>query len=90
MADESGVAGGFTCRSPAICDTYLATSCPNCETPRRASHHPVQLPLYTATASLIRVRPERNEWRFYRMEGDLDGHGLDNQPGQFPRLVLNG
>ena len=30
------------------------------------------------TASLIRIRPERNEWRFYRMEvwPDLFGRAL--------------
>jgi len=29
---------------------------------------PIQLPAFPDAASLIRVRPERNEWRFYRME----------------------
>jgi hypothetical protein len=28
----------------------------------------VQLPLFAEAASLIRVRPELNEWRFYRLE----------------------
>ena len=39
---------------------------------------PVQLPLFAEAASLIRVRPERNEWRFYRMEvwPDLFGRAL--------------
>ena len=39
---------------------------------------PIQLPLFADAASLIRVRPERNEWRFYRMEvwPDLFGHVL--------------
>ena len=37
------------------------------ETPCRAPV-PIQLPLFADAASLIRVRPERNEWRFYRME----------------------
>jgi predicted DNA-binding WGR domain protein len=39
---------------------------------------PVQLPLFAEAASLIRVRPERNEWRFYRLEiwPDLFGHAL--------------
>jgi predicted DNA-binding WGR domain protein len=38
----------------------------------------VQLPLFPDAASLIRVRPERNEWRFYRMEvwPDLFGRAL--------------
>ncbi len=39
---------------------------------------PVQLPLFAEAVSLIRVRPERNEFRFYRMEvwPDLFGHAL--------------
>jgi predicted DNA-binding WGR domain protein len=39
---------------------------------------PVQLPLFAEAVSLIRVRPERNEWRFYRLEiwPDLFGHAL--------------
>ena len=39
---------------------------------------PIQLPLFPDVASLIHIRPERNEWRFYRMEvwPDLFGHAL--------------
>jgi predicted DNA-binding WGR domain protein len=39
---------------------------------------PVQLPLFAEAASLVRVRPELNEWRFYRMEvwPDLFGRAL--------------
>lgn len=39
---------------------------------------PVQPPMFPDQASLIRVRPERNEWRFYRMEvwPDLFGRAL--------------
>ena len=39
---------------------------------------PVQLPLFAEAASLARIRPERNEWRFYRMEvwPDLFGRAL--------------
>ncbi len=39
---------------------------------------PVQLPLFAEAASLIRVRPERNEFRFYRLEvwPDLFGRAL--------------
>ena len=46
------------------------------KTPRATS--PVQLPLFPERASLARVRPERNEWRFYRMEvwPDLFGRAL--------------
>ena len=46
------------------------------KTPRVSST--VQLPLFPERASLARVRPERNEWRFYRMEvwPDLFGRAL--------------
>jgi predicted DNA-binding WGR domain protein len=39
---------------------------------------PIQLPLFPYAASLIRIGPEHNEWRFYRMEvwPDLFGHAL--------------
>lgn len=39
---------------------------------------PTQLPLFAEAVSLFRVRPEHNEWRFYRMEiwPDLFGHAL--------------
>jgi predicted DNA-binding WGR domain protein len=39
---------------------------------------PIQLPLFAEAASLIRVRPEANEWWFYRMEvwPDLFGRAL--------------
>ena len=39
---------------------------------------PIQLPLFAEAASLIRVRPELNEFRFYRMEvwPDLFGRAL--------------
>jgi predicted DNA-binding WGR domain protein len=38
----------------------------------------VQLPLFPDAASLIRVRPEHNEWRYYRIEvwPDLFGRAL--------------
>ena len=40
--------------------------------------HPVQLPLFPEQASLARIRPELNEWRYYRMEvwPDLFGRAL--------------
>jgi predicted DNA-binding WGR domain protein len=52
--------------------------------PKRRSPHlldapaPAQLPLFAEEASLIRIRPERNEWRFYRLEAwpDLFGRAL--------------
>src|ERR1700722_6257295 len=39
---------------------------------------PIQLPLFAEAASLIRVRSERNEFRYYRMEiwPDLFGRAL--------------
>jgi predicted DNA-binding WGR domain protein len=39
---------------------------------------PIQLPLFAEAASLIRVRPALNEWRYYRMEiwPDLFGRAL--------------
>src|SRR3977135_2956578 len=39
---------------------------------------PIQLPLFAETASLVRIRPALNEWRFYRMEiwPDLFGRAL--------------
>ena len=48
---------------------FAATPCPNAAN-RPARPAPIQLPLFAEAASLIRVRPERNEWRFYRL-GDL-------------------
>ena len=49
---------------------------PKRRTPPRPA--PIQLPLFAEEASLIRVRPERNEWRYYRMEiwPDLFGRAL--------------
>jgi hypothetical protein len=35
---------------------------------RAAQPVPTQLPLFAEAAGLARVRPERNDWRFYRME----------------------
>jgi predicted DNA-binding WGR domain protein len=45
---------------------------------RPAPRAPIQLPLFAEAASLIRVRPEHNEWRYYRMEvwPDLFGRAL--------------
>ena len=60
----------------AGCDTFLLESRPN-----RGKHppmaDPIQLPMFPDQASLTRIRPEQNEWRFYRMEiwPDLFGRG---------------
>ena len=39
---------------------------------------PIQLPLFPDAAALTRIRPERNEWRFYRLAvwPDLFGRAL--------------
>ena len=39
---------------------------------------PVQLPMFPDQARLIRIRPDKHEWRFYRMEvwPDLFGRAL--------------
>jgi predicted DNA-binding WGR domain protein len=44
----------------------------------RPEPEPIQLPLFAETASLVRSRPEMNEWSFYRMEiwPDLFGRAL--------------
>ncbi len=44
----------------------------------RQGREPVQLPLFPEEASLCRVRPELNEWRYYRLEvwPDLFGRAL--------------
>ena len=45
---------------------------------RRPLAEPRQLPLFTESASLVRIRPALNEWRYYRMEvwPDLFGRAL--------------
>ncbi len=42
------------------------------------TNRPVQLPLFPDDVSLCRIRPEINEWRYYRMEvwPDLFGRAL--------------
>jgi predicted DNA-binding WGR domain protein len=51
---------------------------PKRRTQRPRRPQPVQLPLFDETASLIRIRPEHREWRYYRMEiwPDLFGRAL--------------
>jgi predicted DNA-binding WGR domain protein len=46
--------------------------------PAFARPTPIQLPLFAETASLVRIRPALNEWRYYRMEiwPDLFGRAL--------------
>jgi predicted DNA-binding WGR domain protein len=42
------------------------------------SAEPIQLPLFPDYVALTRIRPDRNEWRFYRLEiwPDLFGRAL--------------
>jgi len=51
---------------------------PNPRNSRPGVPAPVQLPLFPEEASLVRVRPERNEWRYYRLAvwPDLFGRAL--------------
>jgi len=51
---------------------------------------PVQLPLFAEAASLIRVRPERNEWRYYRLEVWLDLFGRALLMRQWGRIGTEG
>ena len=46
--------------------------------PAFARPTPIQLPLFAETASLVRICPALNEWRYYRMEvwPDLFGRAL--------------
>jgi predicted DNA-binding WGR domain protein len=69
--------GAFATNRSSVCDTLPANRCPYCSRPGPVCPVPIELPL-SPTPSLIRVRPERNEWRFYRMEvwPDLFGRAL--------------
>ena len=51
---------------------------PKRRTQRPSRPAPVQLPLFAEAASLVRVRPEHNECRYYRLEiwSDLFGRAL--------------
>jgi predicted DNA-binding WGR domain protein len=47
-------------------------------TAKEAPHQPMQLALFPERVSLCRIRPELNEWRYYRLEvwPDLFGGAL--------------
>ena len=51
---------------------------PKCAKMAPARPAPIQMPLFAEAASLVRVRPDRKEWRFYRLEvwPDLFGRAL--------------
>jgi predicted DNA-binding WGR domain protein len=59
-------------------DTFSPIQCPRRRKFGPECPAPIQLPLFAEFASLIHVRPEANEWRFYRMEvwPDLFGRAL--------------
>jgi len=63
------------CAAP---DTLPATRMPKRRKPDPDAPPPIQLPLFAEAASLVRVSPERNEHRFYRLEvwPDLFGRAL--------------
>ena len=46
--------------------------------PRLSLSAPIQLPLFPEAASLVRIRSEENEWRYYRLAvwPDLFGRAL--------------
>jgi predicted DNA-binding WGR domain protein len=76
----------------------LATAYRMCDTSREKmpSHRrapcptPVQLPLFAEVASLIRIRPEPNERRFYRMEVWPDLFGRAFLLSQWCRIGTEG
>ncbi|MBO0710120.1 MAG: WGR domain-containing protein [Acetobacteraceae bacterium] len=51
---------------------------------------PLQLPLFPDRAALIRIRPERNEGRFYRLEVWPDLFGRALLARQWGRIGTNG
>jgi predicted DNA-binding WGR domain protein len=57
-------------------------------TPARPA--PIQLPLFAETASLVRVRPERSEWRFYRLDIWPDLFGCALLSRQWGRIGTEG
>ena len=59
-----------------------------CKQPRSAE--PIQLPLFPDQASLIRIRPEWNEWRFYRMAVWPDLFGCALLARQWGRIGTQG
>jgi predicted DNA-binding WGR domain protein len=68
----------FPLARPADCITLLGTTCPDAANPPLPGPTPIQLRLFAETASLVRIRPTLNEWRYYRMEiwPDLFGRAL--------------
>ncbi len=51
---------------------------------------PVQLPLFLDTVALTRIRPDRNEWRFYRMAVWPDLFGRTLLARQWGRIGTQG
>ena len=51
---------------------------------------PIQLPLFVEAASLVRIRPERNEWRFYRIEVWPDPFGRSLLARHWGRIGTQG
>jgi predicted DNA-binding WGR domain protein len=51
---------------------------------------PIQLPLFAEAASLARIRPALNEWRYYRLEVWPDLFGRDLLLRQWGRIGTEG
>jgi predicted DNA-binding WGR domain protein len=51
---------------------------------------PFQLPLFPDQAALIRIRPERNEWRYYRLAVWPDLFGRALLARQWGRIGIQG
>ncbi|MGH7075581.1 MAG: WGR domain-containing protein [Stellaceae bacterium] len=51
---------------------------PKTRKPHSSLPAPIQLPLFLEETSLVRIRPERNEWRYYHLAvwPDLFGRAL--------------
>jgi hypothetical protein len=63
--------------------------------PKRRRTHlarpaPIQLPLFAEATSLMRVHPDRNEWRFYRLEVWPDLFGRAPLVHHWGRLGVRG
>jgi predicted DNA-binding WGR domain protein len=57
---------------------------------QKSASGPIQLPLFPVEASLVRVRPEQNEWRYYRMEIWPDLFGRSMLMRQWGRIGTEG
>src|SRR6195952_5563035 len=75
---ESGPLPAVPLAPPGLMCYTIRDFMPKCANQAPVRPAPIQLPLFAETASLVRVRPALNEWRYYRMEiwPDLFGRAL--------------